>query len=235
MQLWAGQALRTGGGGQPADLVERYCAKLQLPCALIFTKERRDRSVRRRFFGRRMPFPGVAPLAPKTENTAKKVRGKQPSQKSAGRALLVVGRYGVIAAAKHVATAVQEQVVCKSDFCSFEIFFSNVFRQSIGTGKSPISLASACIYLVGQLSGSLSRRSFGEPAGPGLILWLASGVSNEEGSSPLLVLLPAVSWLWVPARGSLEPPRRDGENAHKTRKTGKKRARYDLRSVKEGT
>ena len=163
------------------------------------------------------------------------MRGKQPSQKSAGRALLVVGRYGVIAAAKHVATAVQEQVVCKSDFCSFEIFFSNVFRQSIGTGKSPISLASACIYLVGQLSGSLSRRSFGEPAGPGLILWLASGVSNEEGSSPLLVLLPAVSWLWVPARGSLEPPRRDGENAQKTGKNGEKWARYGLRSVKEGS
>ena len=32
--------------------------------------------------------------------------------------------------------------------------------------------------------------------------------------------VPAVSWPWVPAWGSLEPPRRDGENAQKTRKNG---------------
>ena len=55
-----------------------------------------------------------------------------------------------------------------------------------------------------------------------LILWLASAVSNEGRSSPLLALLPAVSWPWVPAWGSLEPPRRDGENAQKTRKNGEK-------------
>ena len=69
-----------------------------------------------------------------------------------------------------------------------------------------------------------------------LILWLASGVSNEGGSSPLLALLPAVSWPWVLAWGSLEPPRRGGENAQKRDKTEEKRARYGLRSVnKEGT
>ena len=38
----------------------------------------------------------------------------------------------------------------------------------------------------------------------------------------LLVPLPAVSWPWVPAWGSLEPPRQDGENAQKTRKNGAK-------------
>ena len=32
----------------------------------------------------------------------------------------------------------------------------------------------------------------------------------------------AVSWPWVPAWGSLEPPRRDGENAQKTRKNAEK-------------
>ena len=32
--------------------------------------------------------------------------------------------------------------------------------------------------------------------------------------------MPAVSWPWAPAWGSLEPPRRDGENAQKTRKNG---------------
>ena len=48
----------------------------------------------------------------------------------------------------------------------------------------------------------------------------APGVSNEGGSSELLVPLPAVSWPWVPALGSLEPPRRGGENAQKTRKNG---------------
>ena len=34
--------------------------------------------------------------------------------------------------------------------------------------------------------------------------------------------MPAVSWPWVPAWGLLEPPRRDGENAQKTRKNGEK-------------
>ena len=55
-----------------------------------------------------------------------------------------------------------------------------------------------------------------------VILPTASGVSNEGGSSPLLVPLPAVSWPWVPAWGSLEPARRAGENAQKTRKNGGK-------------
>ena len=63
----------------------------------------------------------------------------------------------------------------------------------------------------------------------------APGVSNEGGSSELLVPLPAVSWLWVPAWGSLEPSRQGGENAQKTGKTGGKWARYGLRSVKEGS
>ena len=55
-----------------------------------------------------------------------------------------------------------------------------------------------------------------------VILPTASGVSNEGGSSPLLVPLPAVSWPWVPAWGPLEPPRRDGENAQKTGIFGEK-------------
>ena len=46
----------------------------------------------------------------------------------------------------------------------------------------------------------------GPPVDP-LVTVVAPGVSNEGGSSPLLVLLPAVSWPWVPAWGSLEPPR----------------------------
>ena len=37
-----------------------------------------------------------------------------------------------------------------------------------------------------------------------------------------MVPLPAVSWPWVSAWGSLEPPRRDGENAQKTGKNGAK-------------
>eukprot|EP01045_Picozoa_sp_COSAG04_P003997 COSAG04_NODE_169_length_21636_cov_32.919023_18_plen_410_part_00 len=35
-------------------------------------------------------------------------------------------------------------------------------------------------------------------------------------------LVPAVSWPWVPTWGSLQPPRRDGENAQKTGKNGDK-------------
>ena len=35
-------------------------------------------------------------------------------------------------------------------------------------------------------------------------------------------VVPAVSWPWVPACGSLEPPCRDGENAQKTGKNGEK-------------
>ena len=53
-----------------------------------------------------------------------------------------------------------------------------------------------------------------------VILPTAPGVSNEGQSSPLLAPLPAVSWPWVPAWGSLEPPRRDGENAQKTGENG---------------
>ena len=49
--------------------------------------------------------------------------------------------------------------------------------------------------------------------------------------SPLLVPLPAVSWPRVPAWVSLEPSRRAGENAQKTRKNGEKWARYGLKGV----
>ena len=55
-----------------------------------------------------------------------------------------------------------------------------------------------------------------------VILPTAPAVSNEGGSSPLLALAPAVSWPRVPAWGSLEPPRRDGENAQKTGKNREK-------------
>ena len=58
-----------------------------------------------------------------------------------------------------------------------------------------------------------------------VILPPAPAVSNEGGSSELLVLLPAVSWSWVPAWGSLEPSRQDGENAQKTRKKRGKNGR----------
>ena len=45
--------------------------------------------------------------------------------------------------------------------------------------------------------------------------------------------LDTVSWPWIPVLGSLEPPRRDGENAQKTGKNGEKWARYGLKRVKE--
>ena len=64
-----------------------------------------------------------------------------------------------------------------------------------------------------------------------VILPAAPGVSNEAGSSPLLVPVPAVSWAWVPAWGSLEPSRRGGENAQQTRKNGGEMGEIRLRSV----
>ena len=57
-----------------------------------------------------------------------------------------------------------------------------------------------------------------------MVTVVAPGMSNEGGSSPLLVLLPAVSWPWVPAWGPLKPSRRDGENAQTTRKNGEEMA-----------
>ena len=65
----------------------------------------------------------------------------------------------------------------------------------------------------------------GKFAPPQVILPTAPGTSNEGGSSPLLVPLPAVSWPWGPAWGSLEPPRRDGGNAQKTGKNGGRNGR----------
>ena len=59
-------------------------------------------------------------------------------------------------------------------------------------------------------------------ADPQVILLTAAGVSNEGPSSWVLVLVPALSWPWVSAWGSLEPPRRDGENAQKPGKNGGK-------------
>ena len=67
-----------------------------------------------------------------------------------------------------------------------------------------------------------------------VILPTASGVSNEGGRSPLLVPLPAVSWPWVPAWGSLEPPRRDGENAQKTRNNGGKMGEIWSKTCEQG-
>ena len=46
---------------------------------------------------------------------------------------------------------------------------------------------------------------------------------HPELAGPLkrcLGALDAVSWPWIPVLGSLEPPRRDGENAQKTGKNG---------------
>ena len=63
-----------------------------------------------------------------------------------------------------------------------------------------------------------------------VILPTAPAVSNEGGSSPLLVPLPAVSWPWVPSWGSLEPSRQGGENTQKTGKNGGKMG--EIRSKK---
>ena len=44
--------------------------------------------------------------------------------------------------------------------------------------------------------------------------------------------MSAVSWPWVPACGSLEPPRRDGENAQKTGKNGEKMGKIQPKTCK---
>ena len=67
-----------------------------------------------------------------------------------------------------------------------------------------------------------------------VILPTAPGVSNEGGSSTLLVPLPAVSWPWVPAWGSLAPSRRGGENAPKMGKNGGKMAEIWSKTCEQG-
>ena len=69
---------------------------------------------------------------------------------------------------------------------------------------------------------------------PQLILPPAPGVSNEGGSSELLVALPAASWPWVLAWGSLEPPRRDGGNAQKTGESGGKMGEIRSKTCEQG-
>ena len=49
-----------------------------------------------------------------------------------------------------------------------------------------------------------------------------------------MALVPAVSWPWVPAWGSLEPPRRDGENAQKTGKNGEKMVEIRSKKCEQG-
>ena len=72
------------------------------------------------------------------------------------------------------------------------------------------------------------------PAGSQVILPTAPGVSNEGGRATLLVIVPAVSWPWVPAWGSLEPLVETVKTRKKREKTGGKWARYGLKRVKVG-
>ena len=99
-------------------------------------------------------------------------------------------------------------------------------------GMTDLSTAGVDAFFLDSLRRFLAHKTPEASAGARhanqVILPTASGVSNEGRSSPLLVPVPAASWPWVPACGSLEPPRRGGENAQKT---GEKRARYGLRSV----
>ena len=70
--------------------------------------------------------------------------------------------------------------------------------------------------------------------GQQVILPPAPGVSSEGPRSRVLVPLPAVSWPWGPAWGSLEPPRRDGENAQKTGKNGEKMGEMRSKTCEQG-
>ena len=67
-----------------------------------------------------------------------------------------------------------------------------------------------------------------------VILPTAAGVSNEGRSSELLVPVPAVSWPWVQAWGSLEPSWRGGENAQKTGKNGEKMGEIRPKKCEQG-
>ena len=62
----------------------------------------------------------------------------------------------------------------------------------------------------------------------------APAVSNEGPSSRVLVLVSAISWLWVLAWGSLEPPRRDGENAQNTGKNGEEMGEIWSKTCEQG-
>ena len=70
------------------------------------------------------------------------------------------------------------------------------------------------------------------PVDPLVSIW---GVERGGQFSPLSwsSCRLAVSWPWVPAWGSLEPPRQNGENAQKTGEKRGKNGRDILTSVKE--
>ena len=71
----------------------------------------------------------------------------------------------------------------------------------------------------------LQQREGGRELQRGVPRFPAMRSQHPELASPLkrcLGALATVSWPWVPACGSLEPPRRDGENAQKMGKNGEK-------------
>ena len=83
-------------------------------------------------------------------------------------------------------------------------------------------LIRAFCFAQAPLNGSYGLLSVGSPMLMFVLLRYVSGVTINDAVQVRKPKSPraAVSWPWVPAWGLLEPPRRDGENAQKTRKNG---------------
>ena len=79
-----------------------------------------------------------------------------------------------------------------------------------------VSVASLSAPVSASVSAAITGRT--SPVDPSPCTW------GVERRAEFFALGPraAVSWAWVPAWGSLEPSRRDAENAQKTRKNGER-------------
>ena len=82
-------------------------------------------------------------------------------------------------------------------------------------------------YSVAGIDGANATGPLNAPPGDSSHRRSGPGLKGARG------VLSAVSWPWVPACGSLEPPRRDGQNAQKAGKTGENGGKMgEMRSKK---
>eukprot|EP01045_Picozoa_sp_COSAG04_P008730 COSAG04_NODE_491_length_13463_cov_5.877432_1_plen_336_part_10 len=194
------QGLRVGGGGQPCLWWSQGCS---IGCAKCATD----------FIG---PTGAAGGNPPKASKIGFRKRFCNASFNSAGAPVPMINST-LPRAARTMNVDAEEGA--EDDSYRFNPWRAPVQKQN----APPAASLRHCRFAAHLLTRRVRRQGYapvvdacGMAGGKGpkqVILPTAPGVSNEGRSSPLLALVPAVSWPWVPAWGSLEPPRRDGENA----------------------